>query len=244
MAPWYEESFGEDYVLVYRHRDRVHADREIRQVAQWLNLEPGQTVLDLCCGTGRHSIALHRLGFQVTGLDLSEVLLEYARKASEGLGIRYIQGDMRHLPFDADQFDAVVNLFTSFGYFVEDEENGQVLKEMARVLRPEGRFVVDFLNREAVKRNLVPESERVEGETRIRERRWIDGDFVRKSIQVIDERGERMYQERVKMYSREQMEEMMRKAGLTVESVWGDFEPHSYDPISSPRMIFVGRLAL
>ncbi|WP_169713717.1 class I SAM-dependent methyltransferase [Paludifilum halophilum] len=242
MASWYEESFGEDYLLVYRHRDRVHADREMNAVARWLDLQPGEEVLDLCCGTGRHSIPLQKMGFRVTGIDLSDVLLKRAEEMSRGMDIRYLRGDMRSLPFDPNAFDAVVNLFTSFGYFAEDEDNRKVLSELARVLKPGGRFLVDFLNRESVERSLVPESEREVDGTRIREKRWIDGEFVRKTILVTDERGERRYQERVKMYDRERMEAMMDSVGLAVDQVKGDFEGHRYSRAESPRMIFVGRI--
>lgn len=241
--PWYEESFGEDYLLVYRHRNRAAADREVQWAAERLHLNQEDQVLDLCCGTGRHSIALDELGFNVTGIDLSPVLLKHAKASSQGRDIRYIRGDMRRLPFEEDCFDAVFNLFTSFGYFIEDAENQQVLREIRRVLRPDGRFIIDYLNRTAVEKNLVPKSEREESGTRILEKRWIDGDYVRKEITLTDADGRRHYQERVKMYTREQMVTMMEQAGLMVEDVYGDFEGHPYNAENSPRMIFVGSVS-
>ncbi|PTX59085.1 ubiquinone/menaquinone biosynthesis C-methylase UbiE [Melghirimyces profundicolus] len=240
--PWYEESFGEDYLLVYRHRNRANAEREIRAAAGWLDLKKGDRVLDLCCGTGRHSISLDDLGLKVTGIDLSPVLLKYAEKASKGRDIRYVRGDMRDLPFEENEFAAVFNLFTSFGYFIEDGENEKVLSEIHRVTQPGGRFLIDFLNRNAVEKNLVPESVREENGVKITERRWIDGDFVRKKITLSDSRGQREYRERVKMYDRTRMVEMMEKAGLTVEGVRGDFEGSPYSEEESPRMIFYGRV--
>lgn len=240
--PWYEKSFGEDYLLVYRHRNRDRADREVRAAAQWLDLNAGERVLDLCCGTGRHSIALDNLGLKVTGVDLSPVLLQVGMETSQGREIEYVQGDMRDLPFDDGSFDAVFNLFTSFGYFAEDAENEKVLSEIARVIRDQGRFLVDFLNRRAVEKSLVPRSEREEEGVRILEERWIDGDFVRKKITVIDEKGERHYQERVKMYNRDRMVRMMKAAGLTVDSILGDFDGSPYSESDSPRMIITGRV--
>lgn len=239
--PWYEESFGEDYLLVYRHRNQASAGREVQAAAGWLDLKEGESVLDLCCGTGRHSIALDDLGMQVTGIDLSSVLLQVARETSQEREIVYVQGDMRDLPFKEGSFDAVLNLFTSFGYFAEDDENVKVLSEIARVTRQGGGFLVDFLNRRAVERSLVPRSEREQEGTRIREERWIDGSFVRKKITVTDHLGERHYQERVKMYDREQMMRMMEAAGLTVDQVWGDFDGTLYSE-DSPRMIITGRV--
>ncbi|QKI81333.1 class I SAM-dependent methyltransferase [Kroppenstedtia eburnea] len=241
FMPWYEESFGEDYLLVYRHRNRAGAGREVEAAAEWLDLKKGESVLDLCCGTGRHSIALDDLGLKVTGIDLSSVLLQVARENSRGRRIEYVHGDMRDLPFTEGSFDAVLNLFTSFGYFAEDDENVKVLSEIARVTRHGGRFLVDFLNRKAVESSLVPRSEREQEGTRILEERWIDGDFVRKKITLTDHRGERHYEERVKMYDRDQMLRMMEAAGLTVGQVRGDFDGSLYSG-DSPRMIITGRV--
>lgn len=242
MRPWYKESFGEDYLLVYKHRNRVHADREVTAIIDWLDLTPEDQILDLCCGTGRHAIELARRGMSVIGMDLSDVLLHHAREDSQGLDIDYVQGDMRSLPFASDSFDVVLNLFTSFGYFVDDGENSQVLAEIARILKPEGRFVIDYLNREAVKKSLVPLSEREEEGISIREERKLDGDFVRKTITISEAGTKRRYHERVKMYTREEMEELLEKAGLTVEQVWGDYQGQPYT-IHSPRMILTGRRA-
>ncbi|RAU90976.1 bifunctional 2-polyprenyl-6-hydroxyphenol methylase/3-demethylubiquinol 3-O-methyltransferase UbiG, partial [Paenibacillus sp. YN15] len=122
MAAWYEESFGEDYLLVYKHRDLHGAQVEVKRMANWLRLPAGSRILDLCCGMGRHSVALADEGYRVTGLDLSKVLLAEARKLDNSGRITWVEGDMRRLPLDGP-FDAVVNLFTSFGYFEEEQEN-------------------------------------------------------------------------------------------------------------------------
>lgn len=240
MSEWFKESFGEDYLLVYRHRTLAAAANEVDAIVKWLNLSPEDHILDLCCGTGRHSIALAKRGYRVTGLDLSETLLSYAITLSKGLPVRFVHGDMRSLPFSDGMFDVVLNLFTSFGYFVEDRDNERVLAEICRVLKPGGQFLIDFLNRPAVIRGLVPVSEREENGVKIREERWIEGDLVRKRIFLSDSRGMRRYEERVKMYARDQMEQMMQKAGLLVDRVWGDFEGNPHTEYSQ-RMIMAGR---
>ena len=240
MTPWYKESFGEDYLLVYKHRDRVNASKEVTAIIDWLGITSEDKILDLCCGTGRHSIELARRGFSVVGIDLSDVLLSHAKKASGGLDIEYIQGDMRSLPFSTGSFDVVLNLFTSFGYFVEDHENGQVLADIARMLKPNGQFLIDYLNREKVIESLVPLSERVEDGVYIREERMIDGDFVRKKIIISEAGKERFYEERVKMYTREEIEALMDKVGLMGDLVRGDYDGHPYT-VQSPRMILSGR---
>ena len=76
MKYWYKESFGEDYLLVYQHRSKEQAEQEVKQFIQWLALKPNDRILDLCCGSGRHTISLAELGYHVVGIDLSETLLE------------------------------------------------------------------------------------------------------------------------------------------------------------------------
>ncbi|MBA4542112.1 MULTISPECIES: class I SAM-dependent methyltransferase [Thermoactinomyces] len=239
MPSWYEESFGEDYLIVYKHRTREDAICEVGKISRWLHLRENDLILDLCCGTGRHTLSLAKRGYHVVGLDLSKVLLTHAVKDAGELAVPFIHGDMRYLPFVDEMFDVVLNLFTSFGYFSDDEDNQQVLREIARVLKPGGRYLLDFLNKSYVVQNLVPKSEREEDGVRIREERWIDGDFVCKAITITDESGTRRYQERVKMYDSGQLEQMLEKAGLNVEKRYGSF---AGEPIqsSSKRIILIG----
>ncbi|AWB45789.1 class I SAM-dependent methyltransferase [Paenibacillus sp. CAA11] len=243
MAEWYEQSFGEDYLLVYKHRDVQGAKREVHQMIGWLGLPEGSKVLDLCCGMGRHSMALHEAGFEVTGVDLSDVLLREARENDPKGLVRWLKSDMRKLPFDGP-FDAVVNLFTSFGYFERDEEHVQVLREIYRVLKPGGKFIIDFLNPAYTIARLVPSSERIDEGQRIREKRSIEDGYVKKRIEITAAEGEpgepRHYLERIKLYPRERFEQMLAEAGLTLEAIHGNYNEESYDPESSPRMIMVG----
>lgn len=240
MSEWFDRSFREDYLIVYKHRNMEKAEQEVKAMIDWLELPKGARVLDLCCGMGRHSLALARFGYDVTGIDLSDVLLAEARKKDEKDEVRWIRGDMRELPFDRE-FDAVVNLFTSFGYFDREEDNARVIFELARVLKPGGRFVIDFLNPNQVRANLVPESMRTTEGYRIRETRWIEGGFVKKRIGVADPEGaERTYLEQVRLYEREDFERMLGAAGLLIDEVLGDYERRAYGA-ESPRLILRGR---
>jgi SAM-dependent methyltransferase len=169
-------------------------------------------------------------------------LLRLARRAMEGRCPRRLVAlaDMRSLPF-RETFDAVLNLFTSFGYFDTDEENFRVLESMASVLRPGGRYILDYLNPEYVARNLQPLTERTLGDRAIVERRWIDPQLkrVNKTIAIRTPEAERHYQESVRIYTRNEMEEMLKAAGLQITATFGDFESRPISP-ESPRMIFAG----
>lgn len=240
MTAWFRESFGEDYLLVYKHRSQKEADQQISLILPLLELKAGEHILDLCCGTGRHSVALAKNGYRVTGFDLSDTLLAYAQQHNDGLPVTYQQGDMRELPFPNGFFNVVLNLFTSFGYFIEDSENEKVLQEISRVLQPGGRYLIDFLNRDYVQKHINPLTERQENGVTIREERTLDGDYVKKKIIVTEGSDERIYRERVKMYPREEMQEMIERSGLVVERIFGDYDRSDYTA-DSPRMIFFGR---
>ncbi|MDF2718318.1 MAG: class SAM-dependent methyltransferase [Paenibacillus sp.] len=237
---WYEESFGSDYLIVYKHRDTAGAYDEVKTMIGWLGLPAGATVLDLCCGMGRHSMALADFGYSVTGVDLSEVLLAEARKRDEDGRVVWLQGDMRCIPADGP-FDAVVNLFTSFGYFASDVENEKVLREIARVLKPGGRFIVDFLNAPYVEAHLVPQSVRREGGWLIEENRSVEEGFISKRIAIREPgKPERQYTEQVKCYGLGHFKTMTARAKLRIDRVYGGYDGRSYERESSPRLILTG----
>jgi len=116
-----------------------------------LALPVGARILDVPCGQGRHAHLLAEAGYKVQGLDYSRDLLNVARKRGTGRDLRYTRGDMRRLPKDwTRRFDAVLNLFTSFGFFAHPAEDGQVVKEFARVLRPGGVLIWHGASRDGV----------------------------------------------------------------------------------------------
>ncbi|WP_126427700.1 class I SAM-dependent methyltransferase [Brevibacillus marinus] len=239
---WFERSFREDYLLVYRHRDEASADQEIANLLDHLPIRKSGRVLDLCCGSGRHSRALARRGYEVVGVDLSPVLLAVAEEKNTYDNLTFFQYDMREIPF-VSEFDIVVNLFTSFGYFATDEENNRVVRNMATALKPGGEVVIDYLNPDYVKNHLIPTSEREVSGLTIRERRWIEDGFVKKQIVVRDaEQAEpREYLEQVRLYDAGQMERMLTSAGFHNIQLYGDYDFTAYDRQESPRMIFYAR---
>ncbi|WP_376797186.1 methyltransferase domain-containing protein [Thermogemmatispora sp.] len=135
------------------------SEREVALIWQLLELQPGTPLLDLACGYGRIANRLAARGCLLSGLDQSATFLDQARSEAERLGITvdYRQGDMRALPAEwTGRFAAVLSWFTSFGYF-SDEENRQVLAEIARVLQPGGRLLLDLQNRDRLLREFQPE---------------------------------------------------------------------------------------
>ncbi len=236
MSEWFEDWFGEVYLELYPHRDEAEAARAIALLGRTGVVSTGWRVLDLACGAGRHGAALAAAGARVCGLDLSQALLRSAQ--GKRVPAVLVRGDIRRLPLRTAGFDAVVNLFTSFGYFDTDAEHEAALREVGRVLRPGGRFAIDFLNAPAVRATLVPRDERTVGGRRIVQERRLedDGRTVTKEIHLTGE--DRSFMERVRLFERDELEAMMTGAGLRVDAVFGDYDggPHT---ASSARLILI-----
>lgn len=235
---WFERSFREDYILVYQHRSETSADQEVANLLTHLPIRSTGRVLDLCCGSGRHSRALARRGYDVVGVDLSLVLLALANERKSNSNLSFYQYDMRKIPFE-NEFDIVVNLFTSFGYFSSDEENATVVRNMARALKTNGQAVIDYLNPAYVRAHLVPNSVREVGGLYIEEKRWIEDGFVKKQIVVNDvEVAEpRQYLEQVRLFEADEMIAMLTQAGFSEIQLFGDYTYAPYVGAQSQRMI-------
>jgi ubiquinone/menaquinone biosynthesis C-methylase UbiE len=241
--PWYVDAFRGDYLTVYPHRDLVSARLE----ARWLiDRGVGGRVLDMCCGFGRHVLALLEQSVDAYGTDLSMDLLRTARDLPEFamLNMRLVRADARAVPFQRGMFDAVVMLFSSFGYFGEDGDR-LVLGEIARVLKPGGVVVLDLMNPARVRASLVAHSRNERDGLLIDERRMLreDGKRVEKSVRLTKKDGTwRGWKESVRMYEVEEMRALLAGRGLQLEGVDGGFKDEPLGP-DAPRQILRARRA-
>jgi SAM-dependent methyltransferase len=237
MTEWFEQWFGEAYLRLYPHRDDedaaeltalVHAQVPVRD----------RDVLDLACGPGRHAAQFCALGARVVGFDLSMPLLSRAKHRTGNEHAHFVRGDMRRLPFGRARFDVVVNLFTSFGFFSSDAQHQTVVDEAARVLRPGGRFIIDYLHARWVVETLVPREELHVGEQQVTiERQLVDGArFVVKQFHL-DSDG-RSFLERVRLFSPDELTAMVRNAGLKVVRQFGDYGGAPLTD-AAPRIILI-----
>ncbi len=235
MPEWFEEWFGEEYLALYPHRNASEAARAIDLLADRLPWRPGWRVLDIASGPGRHAAAVEASGGRPVGIDLSRHLLQVAR---EHTSAPLVRADMRQLPVRPGTMDLVLNLFTSFGYFETDEQHSASLAEMVATVRPEGWFVLDFLNSDTVRANLIPEEElTLNGEpVKIRRHTGDDGLHVVKEIHTADGRR---FVERVRLYSPEDLERLLNPL-VSVEHRFGDYHGGPLVP-GAPRAMLVGR---
>lgn len=194
-----------------------------------LELEPPARVLDLACGHGRVALELARRGYRVTGLDLSAPSLERAREdaAAERLDVEWVHADMREIPTGA-QFDGIVNVFTAFGYFDEEEENARVLEGVARALRPGGRFLIDTLNLLALAGRWRPGlwEEREDGTLFLQEHRYdvLRGRNLARWTFVHPDGSRGVIEHSLRTYAPHELVALLERAGLRVTGSWGDFE--------------------
>jgi len=235
---WFEEYFGEEYLLLYPHRDAEDAERLVELLCSRVGLRPGWRVLDVACGTGRHGAAFRARGAVVIGLDLSQHLLHRALGAAH---LPVIRSDVRRIPVREAVMDLTVNLFTSFGYFDFDAEHERALREMIATVRSGGSFAIDFLNATRVPADLVPREEGELSGRPVRIHRWLDpaGQYVFKSITTEDGRR---FVERVRLFTAAELEQLITRAGCRVTQRMGDYDGGELSQ-HSPRVILVGEVA-
>jgi SAM-dependent methyltransferase len=240
MSPeWFERGFDADYLEIYAHRDSTEAERGTAALLEPLGLA-GRRVLDVGSGAGRWSRAVGSRGARVIGVDLSLTLLQAARAAGSR---ELVRADMRRLPFRTASFDVVLCMFTTFGYFATAGEDRQALGEMARVLRPGGRVVLDLLNPERARRELVPESHRQASGFEVHETRALDaaGERIFKEVRLRRGDETRHYHEEVRLWEPEALAAALREVLLVPQSRWGDYDARAYHPQHSPRLIQLAR---
>jgi SAM-dependent methyltransferase len=244
---WYVDFFGTDYLNIYRHI--FTAERSAQEVAfaeRVLELEPGAYVLDLCCGQGRHSVPLAQHGYRVTALDLSPAYLDLAQQAAQSHGVKLetVSADMRRIPFQ-DRFDAVVNMYSSFGYLEAEADDAQVLESVAKAMKPGGRLFLDMLNREwAVANYIQNDWHNGPDGTLYVERRDFDLATSRMRVRftIIGPDGSRRDSigHDIRLYTLTELTRMLAHVGLSVTGTYGSFDGEAY-AIDTRRMIISAR---
>ena len=236
-SKWFQSWFNTSYYhLLYRNRDYKEAEVFIKNIVKYLNLDKDDSILDLACGKGRHSIFLNSLGFNVTGLDLSKNSIKEA-KTRESSSLHFDVHDMRNLY--NTPFEVVLNLFTSFGYFEKDLDNFKVIQTIKSSLKQNGIGVIDFMNSPQVIENLIAQnSHKIDGVTFKLKRSYSDG-FITKDIDVSDSDKTYQFQEKVRAYSFQDFEVMLSNAGLHLLECFGNYNLEPFNIKTSKRLILI-----
>jgi SAM-dependent methyltransferase len=233
FASWFDSPY---YHVLYKERDEMEAQLFMDNIVHYLNLPEEAKILDLACGKGRHSIYLNQMGFQVTGADLSSNSIAIA-SLNKNETLKFVEHDMR-VPFD-EKFDAIFNLFTSFGYFEDDEDNFITLKAIRDSISEYGFAVIDFMNVHNVLANLVPEEIKVVDQIEFHIKRYLKEGFIYKEINFEDQGQKYHFIEKVKAITLEDFETMMENAGIYLLDVFGDYKLKKFHKLESERLILI-----
>ena len=205
-------------------------------IIQYLNLPEDAKILDLACGRGRHSIYLNQLGFEVTGADLSENSIAEAQKFANDK-LHFVVHDMREKC--NQKYDAILNLFTSFGYFENEEDNFKTLKAIHESLSEYGFAVMDFMNVHHVIKNLVPSEVKTVDGIDFHIKRKVENGFILKEIDFEDQGQQYHFTEKVRALTLEDFQQMMDEAGIYLLDTFGDYKLKKFYKKESERLIML-----
>lgn len=242
---WWATYFDARYLLEYEPIfDLARDRREIGRLIEILQLPVGARILDCPCGQGRHAHLLAEAGYDVDGVDYSRELLALAKSRGAGPSLRYARADMRQLPAKWNRrFDAVVNLFTSFGFFVDPADDARVIGEFARVLAPGGVLVWHGASRDGVAaRFLGRDWWQTSDGTLVAQQRSFDA--LSGVLSVASEwrgpAGAARRSHRIRLYTATRLAELCRDAGLIVEAAYDGWRDRALRRTSS-EMVLVAR---
>lgn len=226
---WYKTFYDKFLTdLTLNSKDMVKgAEKQVCAILRELILPKGASIIDVPCGSGRHTRILAKKGFKATGIDISKYNLSLARKATKSKNAKYVHGDMSKLSRYKGKFDCVLNLFTSLGYFETDKRNYRVLKGFVDCLKPGGKLCMSLVNRDWLIGHFTKNEWMDMGNFYLLEERQLlkKKTYIRCKWIVIDKKTGRQghYGLRLRAYSPGELMKLMRKVGLKKVNVYGSF---------------------
>ncbi len=242
MGEWYKDWFADErYSCLYKNRNDAEAAKLIELVELITGDDKSRSVLDIPCGAGRHLITLAKRGYtNLHGRDLSSTLINEAknRVAEENISIDFAISDIRE-PL-TQEYDLILNLFTSFGYFERHQEHEAVIRSFAGALSANGYVVVDFFNALLVQETLIPNSEvKMDGDEVAHITKRVESGRIIKAIRFASDGKE--FIESVRLYTLRDFQEMFTATGLLLEHTFGDYEGNTFTDTSSRLIMFARR---
>ncbi|BAV95097.1 SAM-dependent methyltransferase [Ichthyobacterium seriolicida] len=237
---WFENWFDTEYYhILYGDRDQREAERFIDNIISNLNISEGSKFLDMACGRGRHSVHLNKRGMNVLGMDISSESISHA-KEFENSTLSFELGDMRE-PFPRTELDVILNLFTSFGYFENLKDNQAFFNNSSRSLKRGGYLILDFLNVEKAKRQLIEREKKSKEAIEFQIHRFIDNNFICKKIDFQANGRFYSFTEKVRDFTLDDFISFFANSALEIVSIHGDYDLNSFDKTTSDRLILIGK---
>lgn len=236
MKQWYDEWFDSKYYhILYQNRDFNEAALFIENLLSYLKPLPAARFLDLACGKGRHAIQVNKHGYDTQGCDYSTQSIQYASQF-ETPSLHFYEQDMR-LPIP-HQYDYILNLFTSFGYFDTHEEHLRTVQNIYNALDTNGIFVLDFLNANFVITNLIPKETKIFQDIKFDITRRSENGYIFKDIDFNDENNvPHSYTEKVRAFAPSELELLFKEVGFTIQETFGNYDLMPFDSENSERYI-------
>jgi SAM-dependent methyltransferase len=241
---WYEDDTFWDTLapMLFSERRLQNAEPEVDAIVSILGLTSGARILDLCCGVARHALEFKRRGFQVTGVDRTKAYLDKARKLAleEGLEIEFVREDVRKF-CRPNTYDSVVNLFTSFGYFDDPEDDRTVVRNAYESLREGGSFLIELKGKENVAQEFEKRDWQETDEFIMFEERKISRNWSRIECRWIVLKGNisREFKISHRLYSAVELSTLLRECGFRTVDVYGSLAGEPYDE-NATRLIVIG----
>jgi SAM-dependent methyltransferase len=237
---WFEEWFDSPYYhLLYNSRNDEEAKSSLDNLLVAMDLPAGARLLDLACGKGRHSKYLAENGFCVTGLDISEKSIAFAR-GFEGENLEFFQHDMRK-SFAFNHFDGILNMFTSFGYFKSDHEHLQALENMCKGLRNGGVFLLDYFNSHWVSGQLLKYETKTIDNVTFHLTKHIENRYVYKTVKFEYNGKNLSFTESVRLFELADFDRLLAACNLKIVKTYGDYDLSVFDHNHSRRLIIVAK---
>ena len=235
FSTWFDTPY---YHILYQNRSHNEAEIFIKNLHNYLKLPQNSHVLDLACGKGRHSITLNQLGYTVLGTDLSPQSIQ-AAQLHQNPTLRFQVQDMR-VPLP-QKFDAVFNLFTSFGYFDDPADDQKVLQSIAKMLKHQGTFVIDYLNPTKAIADLNPHEILEKNGISFEITRELKNNFIQKQIKFEADSQPHQYTEQVRAYTNADLKALIAAQGFEIKAVFGSYNLDAFDPKNSVRQIIIAQ---
>lgn len=229
---WFDSKY---YHILYKNRNHEEARKFINKIIEHLNLKPKSKILDAGCGKGRHSIEIEKLGHIVTGIDLSKNSIKFA-KQFENSNLNFLVHDISK-PLNIE-FNVVLNLFTSFGYYDKDKDL-EILLSLEKNLDKNGTGVIDFFNIKNVKDNLVKKEQTTIENIKFKIKRKINKFSVIKEISFEDNSIDYKFKESVNTLSLLDFKNYFNQTNLEIIEIFGDYDLNNFNEIKSPRLIIL-----